>query len=85
MLMLINTRELPPLPPLPPDRQPHRPWRLSVPRPALWLVLGLVLVLLSSAFSPILAYGMLLAACACIGRGLGGLTRSTTGMRDYRQ
>jgi hypothetical protein len=89
MLMLIDTRDRWEQPEPEPEPLPAghmRPGhKLRLPRPAILLVLGLALALLSSAFPPIPAYGLLLAACVCIGRGLGGVTRSTSGLSDYRQ
>ena len=49
------------------------------------LVAGLALVLLSSAFPPIEAYALLLAACVLIGRGLATIVQSTSGLNDYHQ
>jgi hypothetical protein len=90
MLMLVNTRdrwEPEPEPEPEPRWAEHkrRGYGMRLPRPALQLGLGLALALLSSAFPPILAYVLLLAACVCIGRGLGTVTRSTSGLREHRQ
>jgi hypothetical protein len=83
--MLIDTRE--PLPPPPPPRQRRRrpELRLGELRPLILLVTGLALALLSSAFSPVPAYVLILVSCICIGRGLGTVVQSTSGLKDHRQ
>jgi hypothetical protein len=81
-VLLIETRE--PLRPAPEPRPP-RTWPLSLVR-LLWRFLaGVGLLLLSGAFPPVEAYALILAACVLIGRGLGTLAQSTTGLKDYRQ
>lgn len=82
--MLIDTRE-PLFPPAEPDPPPRRSLRLSSLRPFLPLLLGVALVLLSGAFAPLIAYGLILVACVLIGRGLAGFIRGTQGLSDHRQ
>jgi hypothetical protein len=87
MLMLIDTRE-PWFLPDEPDPGPRRSFNLGslrALRRCVALVVGLVLVLLSAAFPPAVAYGLILAACVFIGRGLGGFMRGTSGLKDYHQ
>jgi hypothetical protein len=87
MLMLIDTRE-PWFLPDEPDPRPRRSFNfgsLRVLRRCVPLVVGLVLVVLSAAFPPAVAYGLILAACVFIGLGLGGFMRSTPGLKDYHQ
>jgi hypothetical protein len=87
MLMLIDTREswFPPDEPEPGPRWRFNLGSLRVLRRCVPLVVGLVLVVLSAAFPPAVAYGLILAACVFIGRGLGGFIRSTSGLKDYHQ
>jgi hypothetical protein len=83
VLMLIETRD-----PSPPSPQPGRgrpTWPLTLLRLSWRLLAGVGLVLLSSAFPPIEAYGLLIAACVLIARGLGTIVQSTTGLQDHRQ
>jgi hypothetical protein len=82
MLMLIDTRQPPPLPPRPPQR---RTWPATVLRLSWRLVAALGLVLLSSVFPPVEAYALLLAACVLIGRGLATIVQSTPGLKDHHQ
>jgi hypothetical protein len=87
MLMLIDTRE-----PwfLPEEPDPPRRWSFNLGslrplRRVIPLVIGLVLVLLSAAFPPVVAYGLILVACAFIGRGLASFMKGTSGLKDYHQ
>jgi hypothetical protein len=82
MLMLIDTHQPPPPPPPPPSR---RTWLTTVLRLSWRLLAALGLVLLSSAFPPIEAYALLLAACVLIGRGLATIVQSTPGLKDHHQ
>jgi hypothetical protein len=87
VLMLIDTRE-PLFPPSEPDPRPRRRFRagsLRALRPFLPFAVGLGLLVLSGAFTPVVAYGLILAACVFIGRGLGSFMRSTPGLKDHRQ
>jgi hypothetical protein len=47
------------------------------------LAVALALTFLSGAFAPVAGYGLIIAACAFIGRGLGSPVH--TGFKDYRQ
>jgi hypothetical protein len=80
--MLIDTRREPPPPPNPDDsgRWHFDGWRWLVP-----LVIGAVLMVLSSFFPPLPAYILILGACVLFVRGLGRTVRSTPGLRDYHQ
>jgi membrane protein DedA with SNARE-associated domain len=80
--MLIDVHQPPRLPPQPTDR---RTWPATLLRLSWRLVAGLGLLLLSSAFPPIEAYALLLAACVLIGRGLATIVQSTPGLKDYHQ
>jgi hypothetical protein len=84
--MLVSSHDPPPPPP-PESSGPgrRRSWHLGEFR-RLWLLpAGLGVALLSSVFSPIPAYALILVACVLIGRGLGGVVRNTPGLKDYRQ
>jgi hypothetical protein len=86
--MLVDTRWDPP--PVPDDPPPERPprqrtWQLRDFGAAYWLVGGLALAVGSSLFTPLVAYVVLLVSFGCVGRGLGGLVRHPSGLRDHRQ
>lgn len=84
MLMLIDTREPPP-PPSPAEPRRPRAWPVIVLRLSWRLLAGLALVLVSSAFPPVEAYALLIAACVLIGRGFAAIVRHSPGLKDYHQ
>jgi hypothetical protein len=80
-LMLIDTRD--DRPPPPPPGRPERSWPV---RPALLVVAGIFVLVISSAFSPLPAYGLMIVACVLIGRGFATLLpTSSFGLKDHRQ
>jgi hypothetical protein len=83
MLLLIGSGSPPPEPPEPDPAPPD--WPRELLSRSWRLLAGLGLALLSSAFPPIEAYALLLAACVLIGRGLGHIVQGTPGLKDHRQ
>jgi hypothetical protein len=86
--MLIDTREPPPEPPerpQPPQPPARESWWAADLRSLLLMVGGLVLVLVAGAFSPVVAYVLIVAACVLVGRGLSTFFRGQPGLKDFRQ
>ncbi len=81
-LMLIDTRDHRPPPPPPDKGRPERSWPV---RPMLLIVAGIVALVVSGAFPPLPAYGLLLVACGLIGRGFATLLPFSYGLKQHRQ
>ena len=81
--MLIDTRDHRPEPePEPRRRRPD----LSELKPFLPFGEALALVIIASYLAPVLAYVLIVAACALMGRGLGNLLgMGADGMKEHRQ
>ena len=61
-----------------------RTWPATLARLSWRLVAGLALLLLSSAFTPVEAYALIIAACALIARGLAVVVLSLPDLNDRR-
>ena len=82
MLLLGDNRE-----PQPPGRAPalRRTWALTALRLSWRLVVGLALLLVSSAFTPVEAYALIVAACVLIARGLAVVVLDLPDLTDHRR
>jgi hypothetical protein len=82
MLLLAGNRD-----PRPSARPPapRRTWPVTALRLTWRLAAGMVLLLLSSAFSPVEAYALIIAACVLIARGLAAVVLSLPDLTDRRR
>jgi hypothetical protein len=60
-------------------------WPLTALRLAWRLAVGLALLLASSAFTPVEAYALIIAACVLIARGLAVLLLKLPDVTDHRR
>jgi hypothetical protein len=82
MLLISEDRN-----PRPLTRPPvaRRTWPATALRLSWRLVCGLVLLLVSSAFTPVEAYALIIAACVLIARGLAVVVLSLPDLTDHRR
>ena len=82
MLLVSENRE--PRPPAGVPDSPRRTWPLTVLKLSWRLVAGLALLLASSAFTPVEAYALIVAACILIARGLAVVVLSVPDLSGHR-
>jgi hypothetical protein len=81
MLLIGENREPQPPAGLPVQR---RTWPITALRLSWRLAAGLALLLVSSAFPPVEAYALIIAACVLIARGLAVVVLSLPDLTDHR-
>lgn len=82
MLLIGENRD-----PRPAARPPvaRRTWPMTAARLSWRLAAGLALLLISSAFEPVEAYALIIAACVLIARGLAVVVLSLPDLTDHRR